>query len=146
MPLPSFNDHGYLPPGEHEATWEEVEKVLGWNFKRKDLLVGLHYVVKSLVEFGVTEFYLDGSFVTNKVRPGDVEVIYMPPKGVDTRQWGLFSFAQHDTLKKRYKIDLWPYPSPQPTSSGYVTIKEFFSSDLDDVPKGIVRLSLEGFE
>ncbi|MFE6091180.1 DUF6932 family protein [Streptomyces massasporeus] len=146
MTLPELTDLGYLPPGEHEATWKEVERAFGWNFKRKNLLTGLHYTVKSLMGFGVTEIYLDGSFVTSKVRPGDIEVVYMPPASPSTTSWGIFDFAQHNVLKRQYGIDLWPYPSPQPTASGKISIKEFFSFDRDGEPKGIVRLNLEDFE
>jgi hypothetical protein len=114
LSLPSLNADGLLPPGEHEATWSDVEQTFGRSsFKRKDLFLRLHHTVKALVELGVVEIYLDGSFVTSKDRPRDVEVIYVAPAGVDTSTWGLFSFAQHETLKRMHKIDLWPYPSPQ---------------------------------
>ncbi|MGW2333976.1 DUF6932 family protein [Streptomyces sp. NPDC001685] len=146
MPLPPLNDLGYLPPGEHLAVWKEVEESFGGNFKRKNLLVGLHYTVKSLLEFGVVEIYIDGSFVTDKVRPGDIEVIYMPPKVSAVTDWGLFDFSQRKALKRQHGIDLWPYPSPQRTANGVITIKDFFSSDRDGQSKGIVRLDLEGFE
>ncbi|WP_405425215.1 DUF6932 family protein [Streptomyces erythrochromogenes] len=146
MPLPQLNDLGYLPPGEHSAQWKEIELTFGWNYKRKNLLVGLHYTVKSLVEFGVDEFYIDGSFVTEKPRPRDIEVIYMPLPAKPKQSWGLFDFSQHEALKRQHEIDLWPYPSPQRTSRGTVTIKDFFSFDRNDTPKGIIRLDLEGFE
>ncbi|MFF7521167.1 DUF6932 family protein [Streptomyces pseudovenezuelae] len=147
MALPELTDLGYLPPGEHEATWKEVEATFGWNFKRKNLLVGLHYTVKSLMELGVREIYVDGSFTTSKVRPGDIEVVYMPPTTSAAQPWGIFDFSQHHTLKRRYGIDLWPHPSPQEVAPGkFVSIKEFFSFDRDGAPKGIVRLNLEGFE
>ncbi|MEU5999070.1 hypothetical protein ABZ837_14720 [Streptomyces sp. NPDC047197] len=146
MALPELNDLGYLPPGEHGATWKEVEGAFGWNFKRNNLLTGLHYTVKSLITFGVTEFYIDGSFVTSKVRPGDIEVIYFPPTTPIVQSWGIFDFSQHSVLKRQYGIDLWPYPSPQKTASGFISIKDFFSRDRDGELKGIVRLDLEDFE
>ncbi|MFJ8626256.1 DUF6932 family protein [Kitasatospora sp. NPDC093550] len=145
LSLPSLNPSGLLPPGDHEASWNELDRAFGTNFKRKDLMVNLHHTVKSLVDLGVTEIYIDGSFVTAKERPRDVEVIYVPPSGADTSTWGLFSFGQHEMLKRMHKIDLWPYPSPQPTVTGWVTIKDFFSTDRDGTPKGIIRLNLEGF-
>ncbi|MFK0010497.1 DUF6932 family protein [Streptomyces sp. NPDC091027] len=146
MPLPQLNDLGYLPVGEHPATWKEIELTFGWNYKRKNLLIGLHYTVKSLVDFGVDEFHIDGSFVTEKPRPRDIEVVYMPPATRVGGSWGLFDFSQHETLKRQHGIDLWPYPSPQRTAKGTVTIKDFFSFDRNGMPKGIIRLDLEGFE
>jgi hypothetical protein len=146
MALPELNDLGYLPPGEHEATWKEVEDAFGWNFKRKNLLTGLHYVVRSLIDFGVADFFIDGSFVTSKVRPRDIELVYVPPKAPRVSSWGIFDFSQHGTLKRQYGIDLWPYPSPQPTASGLISIKEFFCIDRDGEIKGIVRLDVENFE
>jgi hypothetical protein len=147
VPLPPFDEAGNLPIGEHMATWKEVEESLGWNFKRRNLLVGLHYTVKSLSNLGVTKFLLDGSFTTIKERPNDIEVVFVPPLNVDMSNWGIFSFAEHSNLKKIHGIDLWPYPSPQRTSSGAtITIVDFFLSDRDGNSKGIVQLDLEGFE
>jgi hypothetical protein len=144
--LPEFSESGNLPAGEYECTWKELEASFGTSFKRKSLLQELHYVVNNLTSFGVETLYIDGSFVTSKDRPRDVEVVYMVPKGADNSQWGLFSPVQHDLLKRMRHIDLWPYPSPQRIRFRDMTILEFFSQDRDGSAKGIVLLNLEGYE
>ncbi|TRO64778.1 DUF6932 family protein [Streptomyces sp. IB201691-2A2] len=138
---------GYLPEGEHEAEWKEVVDRFGTTFKRKDLLMNLAHVLRGLRTRGVQSVLLDGSFVTNKQRPRDVEVIYFPPPGADVSSYGEFSPAGHDALKRQYKIDLWPYPSHQPgrnVMSKPITITEFFSTDREGEPKGLIRIKLEG--
>ena len=35
VPIPPFDqESGLLPPGEHEAGWEEIQARLGWNARR----------------------------------------------------------------------------------------------------------------
>lgn len=38
--IPDFDESGNLPPGIHEATWEEVVERYGGNTLRKRLLQG----------------------------------------------------------------------------------------------------------
>ncbi|MEU6515134.1 hypothetical protein [Streptomyces sp. NPDC046978] len=140
-------DTGYLPEGEHEADWKEVVDRFGVTFGRKNLLMNLEHVLRGLRGLGVQTALLDGSFVTNKQRPRDIEVIYFPPDAADVKSFGEFAPMNHDALKRRYKIDLWPYPSPQPgpnSMSKPITITEYFSTDREDIPKGLVRIKLEG--
>jgi hypothetical protein len=148
MTIPPLDpDTGYLPEGEHEADWKEVLDRFGTTFKRKDLLMNLAHVLRGLRSLGVQIALLDGSFITGKQRPRDIEVVYFPPSGVDMRAFGEFSPANHDALKRQYKIDLWPYPSPQPgpnVMSKPITITEYFSTDREGAPKGLIRIKLEG--
>ncbi|MGV9282333.1 DUF6932 family protein [Streptomyces sp. NPDC003730] len=148
MTIPPLDpDTGYLPEGEHEADWKEVVDRFGTTFKRKDLMMNLAHVLRGLQGYGVQSVLLDGSFVTSKQRPRDVEVIYFPPPGVDVNSLSEFSPARHDALKRQYKIDLWPYPSPQPgpnVMAKPITITEFFSTDREGISKGLIRIKLEG--
>jgi hypothetical protein len=146
MPIPEFDALGYLPAGEHVATWPELEASFGTSIKRKYLLRGLGSVVQGLRLRGVVTIWVDGSFVTSKVRPSDVDVIYVPPPGTDhLGAWGPLSFANHEQLKEAFAVDLWPYPAPQSDGAGgEITILEFFTKDRDDRPKGYVRLERGG--
>lgn len=66
---------GLLPPGSDDATFDEVEAVFGATYKRRKILAGLRWVVERLRAEGVIDIYVDGSFVTDKERPGDVDVV-----------------------------------------------------------------------
>lgn len=134
---------GYLPAGEHDATLDEVEAAFATNYKRREIFKGLTFVVERLLSYGVTQIWIDGSFTTAKPRPHDVDVVYEAPPGADTSTWGLLSYERQDQLLDLQKVDLWPHPSPQTAKRGLpkaVPLIEWFSTDNEGRPKGIVRL------
>jgi hypothetical protein len=52
--LPPFDPiTGRLPPGEHEATWDEVVERFGWNDRRRRLIDGLADALAILSEAGI---------------------------------------------------------------------------------------------
>lgn len=71
--LPLFTMKGYLPPGEHRATWNEFSTRFGTSPERLKLIEGLKTAVLELGSAGVGEVYLGGSFVTRKGRPADFD-------------------------------------------------------------------------
>jgi hypothetical protein len=135
---------GYLPAGDHEATLEEIEERFGSKGpQRKRVMEGLRFVVEHLRQRNVVEIYVSGSFVTAKERPKDADVVYVPPQGSDPDTWASFAPAQRETLKRNWRVDLWPYPSPQPIKKQpgkTQTIKDLFATDDDDVPRGMVKV------
>ena len=71
--IPLFRRNGTLPPGVHWATWEEVVERFGGNAHRQSLLAGLKQALENLKQAGCRDFYLDGSFVTDKLEPEDFD-------------------------------------------------------------------------
>ncbi|WP_047983549.1 DUF6932 family protein [Ornithinibacillus californiensis] len=78
-----FNDYGLLPPGDYALTLPELKKsilVVGpqdgtpWDNKwRLYLVEQLEIMVKQLWKVGVTEIFIDGSFVEKKAHPNDID-------------------------------------------------------------------------
>lgn len=136
---------GYLADGDHGALLEEVESFFGFTYRRRQILVGLRWVVGALRSHGVLNIWLDGSFVTAKLRPRDVDVAYDPPAGVNTDSWGLLAFGRRLDLKKAQRVDLWPHPSPQPSKGlfGLQPIREWWRTDANGTAKGLVKLMEE---
>jgi hypothetical protein len=150
MALPDFDQGtGYLPGGDHDATLQEVRDRFGYNHRRREILTGLEHVLGLLAQKGVTTIWLDGSFVTDKMRPSDVEVIYLPPPNEDPSTWPdheWISPKRRGDCKIHHRVDLWHYPSYQiskkkPIPGPPITIKEYFATDRDDRPKGLVHLT-----
>lgn len=133
-------DTGCLPPGEHPASLADIEQAFCGTYRRREIFKGLVFVVSRLRDRGVTRIWIDGSFVTNKERPGDVDVVF-DPDGADTTGWGLLTFARRHDLKRIHRVDLWPHPSPQGITG--VPIAEWFQTDREGEPKGIVVLTME---
>ena len=74
--IPPFQPNGYLPPGVHETTWQQVTEHFGTNPHRRTLLIGLKQALESLRQSGCRKIYLDGSFATDKELPGDFDVAW----------------------------------------------------------------------
>lgn len=117
--------------------------MFGNGSRRRRIFANLVEAIKALHDdFGVDTLWLDGSFVTDRARPGDVDVVYRVPVGADPSTWGEYAPARRHSLEASRMIDLWPYPSPQPGgATGTMNILEFFSSK-NGVAKGLVRLNL----
>jgi hypothetical protein len=80
VPLPPFNPKGVLPPGIHLATEAEVQATFVDAFAasktRLDIFNGLTRWRRELSGLGIEGLqWIDGSFVTDKVDPDDVDVI-----------------------------------------------------------------------
>jgi hypothetical protein len=142
--LPDLDpDTGLLPAGAHDATLDEVVASFGVGSpRRRELCSALTQTVDDLRSRGVHDIWIAGSFVTSKLRPNDVDVVY-DPAGNDITMWGLLDFRRRAELKRLRRVDLWPYPSPQPTpgiSNRTITILEFFQTTREHELCGVVHL------
>ena len=79
MSIPELNFHGLLPPGIHDCTIEEVGQQFGrfqWSDCRPNLFKRLQEYVHELQQSQIAEaLILDGSFVTGKPNPNDIDII-----------------------------------------------------------------------
>lgn len=76
--IPPFNDDGYLPPGIHPATLEEVAARFGGESElRRVQLESLRWLVELAWRAGVMRIVVNGSFVTDRVEPNDVDCVLM---------------------------------------------------------------------
>jgi hypothetical protein len=77
--LPDFDEFGNLPPGIHPATIEEVVQRFGAGSPERDvegqeLLQFIEWARRA----GVRRLVVNGSFVTAKVAPNNVDLIILP--------------------------------------------------------------------
>lgn len=141
--IPEFDEHGNLPPGVHRATWGEVVTRYATSTHRRDLLEGLLDALRSLRAAGCTTAYLDGSFVTAKVKPGDFDVCWEPEGVVFDRLDPELRNMERAAQKVRYGGEL--YPADWPADPDGRTILRYFQRDtLTKQPKGIVAIDLGG--
>lgn len=80
MPVPPLNEHGLLPAGAHVCTPDEMKASFVDAFEtsstRHALFGGWLNLRNALRRFvPVTEIWVDGSFVTDKPDPGDIDVL-----------------------------------------------------------------------
>jgi hypothetical protein len=139
--IPLFDSaSGFLPPGEHKATWDEIVDRFGWNIWRRQLLDGLAEGLAALAAAGCTVVWLNGSFVTTKEEPGDFDCVWSP-LGVNRERLkreapDLLDLTDHRTAqKRRYGGEF--LPNVMERSSGQ-QFARFFQADRDGTSKGIV--------
>ena len=138
--IPFFEKSGLLPSGVHYAAWDELVKKFGVNKHRLRLLEGLKQGLNLLIEYGCKEACINGSFVTAKVFPGDIDVCYdntymnwkkftkEHPEFVDVKNGAVI-------MKQKYGCEFYAYNAFEDD------MLRIFQFDKNNNPKGIVKLT-----
>lgn len=110
MPIPDFDRYGLLPFGIHDCSMAEIDARFGWNEHR-------HHLVELLGKFLQHEirprfaqpFHVDGSFVTDKHVPNDVDVsLDMRTAHEQDMLQALMLMVRHKKqFRQQYKVDFW---------------------------------------
>jgi len=141
--IPAPNALGELPPGIHTATLEEVEAVFAKTPRRRTLFDGLRRAVQNLKAAGVRRVFIDGSFVTTKANPNDVDGCWEWSEDVnlDLLDPVFLDFSrQRQAMKEKYGLDFF-LANWVEAGSG-LTFLDFFQLNRSDEPKGIVMLKV----
>ena len=134
---------GKLPPGIYEATWEEIVARYGTTAHRRGLLAGLKRALDNLQAAGCRRVYIDGSFITNKRIPGDIDCCY---EGVGVQRALLDPALQtyepgNATQKAAFGCEFFVAETRADLRG--TRMLEFFQRDkLTGRPKGIIALDL----
>jgi hypothetical protein len=77
--LPPFDDVGNLPPGIHLCSVAELTERFGSGSEEREAEISelLHFI-EAAKAAGVRRLLVNGSFVTGKLSPNDVDVVYLP--------------------------------------------------------------------
>lgn len=144
--IPDFDANNNLPPGLHEATLEEIEAKFTSNLKRKGHFQLLKQLIIDLKAIGCKTIYIDGSFITKKELPNDIDICW-DSKDVDIivakRDMPIlwdFSNKRYEQQKK-YHADIFPANCIEADSRLY--FRDFFQLDKNTgKPKGIIKLEI----
>lgn len=148
MPIPPLNTDGFLPPWVYDCTLAEVRERFGrfqGSDQRSRLFGRLEELFLAMQRSGLFEALLvDGSFVTAKPAPNDIDLVAVLRPGHDL-EYDLpiseYALVSRAILRRRYGFDV---VIAERDSQLYKTYVEFFSRvrDNPEVKKGILRLSL----
>jgi predicted nucleotidyltransferase len=148
LPIPDFDENGFLPVGVYACILEEVEQRFGKfqrTSQRPELFAKLRDYVKEARNARIVKaIVLDGSFVTDKASPNDIDMIVVLPEDYDFRtkrppfQYNVTSRSQ---ARRRLKFDI---VSVHENSAAYHKAVAFFQQDREreDVQKGVLRIEL----
>jgi hypothetical protein len=104
VPIPPFAAEGLLPDGIHECTLDEIIERFGAfqeNDKRPRLAKELAAYVEELRAARVGKYLVvDGSFVTDKARPEDIDLLLVLRDDIDLAQ--PVPPFQYNARSKRY--------------------------------------------
>lgn len=112
--IPEFTEEGLLPPGIYETDLKELNEKMGWSRRRFVLLEGLERALELMTASGVRRVYLDGSFVTDKDRPNDIDGCYDLAPGATAEELEAMapifppSPDNRSKAKELYGIDFFP--------------------------------------
>lgn len=141
--IPPFDDNGNLPPGIYQVQLHDIEERFTWTDKRKKLFQGLIQAAKNLESAGVFLLYIDGSFVTNKDEPNDIDGcwVYNPSVNINLLDDVFIDKSPpREKMKKKYGVDFLIHGTDRGTDGR--PIEDFFQTDEDGNEKGILLLKL----
>lgn len=97
--LPDFDDNGNLPPGLHRATIEEVAERFGrGSAVRRVEMRELEDFAAWARKSGARRLLVNGSFVTKRKSPNDVDVVLLPA-----------AIPTGDTAASPLEDAVWPF-------------------------------------
>lgn len=136
-----FNEYGILPSGIHKVKLNEFEKLFSFNHKRLEMIQkGLTPFLKELKPYKLKEIYMDGSFVTQKENPDDIDGYALSES---TSALSEFIVNNQDRWQSEYRIDFNPAFSDFEGEYSQSWWEEFFSSipHKQSLQKGFVALA-----
>ncbi len=143
--IPDFDHNGNLPQGIYQCTWTAFTQHFAWNTHRAIMIGGLRAALISLHTCGCPTAWIDGSFISNKDNPNDIDICY------DNTNTDLHQLKQLEPVlldfsnaraKMKQKFSSECFPANLPASPNGMTFLEFFQMDRKQQPKGILELNL----
>jgi len=130
--IPAFNAEGYLPPGLHRATVDEIHARFGREPElRRVQMESLRGLVELARRAGVRRIVVNGSFVTDKLEPNDVDCVLLVGAGFP-----------HDEAAEAELLSGLPFINMELVDQeGFEQFTEkTFATDRDLVPKGMIEV------
>lgn len=149
MSIPTLTATGELPPGIHMATIGEVESAFGQSSDRRRLLLkGLKEAMAIFKVANVSKIFVDGSFTTDKEEPNDIDGCWsvegVDEQLLDRRFWDFETPEEFEKnrneIKNEFGIDFFIAEIIEGGSGK--PFPEFFQTNRDGVPKGIIQINL----
>ena len=132
--IPEFGERGYLPPGVHKATLEEVGHRFGSQPElRRCQFESLCWLIDLARNAGIERVVINGSYVTEAYEPNDVDCVLLIGKATQLKSEALQSI-----------VDGLPFLDIQLVTESRFNylIETMFGTDRRHVPKGMIEVLL----
>ena len=148
MPIPALDSLGLLSQGVYDCTLTELREQFGkfqQSDRRPQLFRRLEDLYRNMQRSGLFDSLLiDGSFVTAKAAPNDIDLVAVLRRGHDFERdlpVSEYSLVSRLLLNRRFGFDVIVAENG---SALYNTYLEFFGRvrDNPNVRKGLLRLAL----
>jgi hypothetical protein len=132
--IPPFDDRGYLPPGLHTATLDELEARFGNESElRRVQMESLRWLVDLAQRAGSRRLIVNGSFVTDILEPNDIDCALLVES----------DFLSDPSVERELKeglpfIDLHVFGNEE----FMLFVDTIFGTDRYMIPKGVVEILL----
>jgi len=149
MPLPDMTEHGLLPAGVHDCTADEVANAFCGNERRQEIWEGFQRFMQRVATLPhPSEILIDGSFVTDKTQPQDVDVVVDITGCNDNERAEWFDVYRdhHAEIHQDDYVDFYPvivgHGNDFAAFFQYIRAKDAFDRGIDPaVRKGILRIA-----
>lgn len=130
--IPAFGEHGYLPPGLHRATMEEIAIRFGQQSEmRRVQMESLIWLVELAQRSGVQRIVVNGSFVTDKLEPNDVDCVLLVEAGFPSDKSAEDEMLSGLPFINMELVDQQAFEQ---------FTEKTFATDRDLVPKGMIEV------
>ena len=134
-----------LPEGLYDATLPEIRRTMGFSVRRITLIDGLERFLDYLGKLQLAEsVVIDGSFVTSKNEPGDIDLLVVPlsdrVSGSSFTQLAIEFDYSREEFKEEFLCD--PYLVDGSDTEIYRQRLSFFSTDRAGNVRGLLRLGM----
>jgi len=143
-----LDERGFLPEGVHEMTIDQVREHFG-TFKSTDARPQLHERLQRLYdcarEVGFVKYLIvDGSYVTAKPDPNDIDiVIVVDPLVLDRQEYRPHEYdvISSRRIRSKYSFDAFVVAENSQALEGYMRLFSRVKGS-DSHNKGVVRVAL----
>ena len=132
--IPPYDEHGYLPPGVHLASLDEVADRFGMESEiRRVQIDSLRWLIDLCRRAGIERLVINGSFTTDIAEPNDVDCVvlmgsnYPCDREAETELISGLPFLEL-SLVNQDDFDL--------------LVETFFATDRHSIAKGMVEIAL----
>lgn len=139
-----------LQPGIHDITKNDLSNHFVTPFlnqvKRIQLIERFNYLIEKVELIGIPfEIWINGSFVTNKEEPNDIDIVFFfdPAKANSLpadKKILLEEVANNSFSKYRYNCDVYFIPNDNQVLRSYW--RGWFGYTRSETPKGFARITV----